>query len=33
MVLQDFEQGIQSAKLALDLELQIYDAEVRDQNI
>ena len=25
LVLQDFEQGIQSAKLALDIELQIYD--------
>ena len=33
MVLQDFEQGIQSSELALHLELQIYDDGVRDRNI
>ena len=33
MVLQDFEQGIQSSELALQIELQIYDAGVRDRNI
>jgi len=33
MVLQDFEQGIQSSELALQIELQIYDSGVSDRNI
>ena len=33
LLLQDFDQGIQSAKLALDIELQIYDGEAENDNI
>jgi hypothetical protein len=33
MVLQDFDQGIQSAQLAIDLELQIYDDGVQNINV
>ena len=33
MVLQDFDQGIQSAQLAIDMELQIYDDGVQNINV
>ena len=33
MVLQDFEQGIQSSELALQIELQIYEDGICDRNI
>ena len=33
LLLEDFDQGIQSAKLALDIELQIYDGEAESENI
>ena len=33
MVIQDFEQGIQSSELALELELEIYQNGVLDSNV
>jgi len=31
LVLQDFEQGIQSSRYALDMELQIFPNQVREK--
>lgn len=33
MILEDYEQGLQSIELAFQIELQIYDMGVRDSNI